>query len=1074
VSSVLASTDIATVAIPKNKYGKLTFDSAALLFENLEQFNTTELQEPQNMEPLGQGYGYILYSAHVNVNATATGSMRPFLGPAAAKETGEKAGQLLLTAPGLADRGLVYVEQSLQGIIGTWVPSHSLQLNTTKVTVKQKQQPLVGASIDLDILVSNEGRQSGELVSLAKNAKGILGTQLAQPVTVGSTRLHAMRATHLTLPEPATAWATQLKWAQPALAAAAAGLAPAFWKATLTATGPEATFLVTDGWGHGVVFVNGVNVGKFTCLGPGRSLYVPTGVLHAGANTVIAFETDQVGLQIPDGSGGGGRTMESVTIGPLWVNSSVRADASTTAPLRHEFWGMSGDGDLTPPPSWPDNATWPNNCTACFAAGNFIRSAPASILTQPSCKVPKPSPGCPTCKPPIPPSKGFRPLPKIGSKAMNRTLEILHAAPPGRRTLSFDGGAPCGNHHPADNLFAQLNDVGTTACKTPTGLPMNFSGLWWDHGVAQIAVDWADSLAHLQSAGAPTVDVLTIDTECDVDAFTVTSWQRAYHPEISVECEAQHFDSIQNDHRFPAVLQLLQDHGFIVNGSTSSTHWLRDSLIWDATKNFNQNLAAWSAVSRKMIADYKNQAYFKPMIAVNPDVVVSDYDDVTWRTDACSLDLNGFWQNGCNHANNTDGVMGNRQAPDFYGWMHNVTDNLNFPGLQQTISQADPQVTSFGVTPFDSLLWSVYLMRMYRLSSPILVKPWIAYRSYAGDGGVGDPVVGWANTDLYQELVLHLGLQGADDFLLFNPCFGTCTQNQNTSAGAQPMCTLADNEMYSQLFTELSAIVGYQERQWIEEPTPGGWGCKHLLTAMTTPVSRVWRFTPADGAPHSHLTQTGHEVTLVLPHAGSAAAPLVFEQASIVSAATGGNPVSVSGLWINQSLSAPLPQGWQCRAKTDDDQHDAEQSPILQTTCGPARGVMDGAGVVAYKGVPYAAPPTGTRRWKQPLPLEGEFCWNGTLNATDWATACAQYGGPQPSTGSEDCLTLNIWSPLTASRGAAREKLLPIHVFLYGGDLTQGKTAWYNMSACVKPPTTRESNRCVGSKDRAVLVYCAV
>ena len=61
------------------------------------------------------------------------------------------------------------------------------------------------------------------------------------------------------------------------------------------------------------------------------------------------------------------------------------------------------------------------------------------------------------------------------------------------------------------------------------------------------------------------VDVLTIDTECDVDAFTVTSWQRAYHPEITIACENQHFDTLQNDRRFSAVLQLLQAKGFVVS-----------------------------------------------------------------------------------------------------------------------------------------------------------------------------------------------------------------------------------------------------------------------------------------------------------------------------------------------------------------------------------------------------------------------------------------------------------------------------------------------------------------------------
>ena len=54
-------------------------------------------------------------------------------------------------------------------------------------------------------------------------------------------------------------------------------------------------------------------------------------------------------------------------------------------------------------------------------------------------------------------------------------------------------------------------------------------------------------------------------------------------------------------------------------------------------------------------------------------------------------------------------------------------------------------------------------MRMYVLTAPaIKVKPWIAYRSYAGDGGFlppqlgSNPVVGWAGTDYYQEAVIHL------------------------------------------------------------------------------------------------------------------------------------------------------------------------------------------------------------------------------------------------------------------------------------------------------------------------------
>jgi beta-galactosidase len=281
-------------AIPKVAYGNITFTAAALLFQNLEVFRMSALSEPQNMEELGQGYGYILYSV-----------------PATSDDAPQTQ---VLTAPGLADRGLVYRGSELQGVLGAWAATHTLQLNFSSNPPR---------AAPLRILVSNEGRQSGELVSLAKNAKGILGNLPSKPVMLGSTALHAMNATHIELPEPATSWSARLRWKPLATATASTisqtAAVPAFYKATLIATGVDATFLRMDGWGHGVVFVNDVNLGRFSCLGPGRSLYVPTGVLRAGANSIVILETDRLGAPpIPTGSRA--RTVESVQIGPLWAS----------------------------------------------------------------------------------------------------------------------------------------------------------------------------------------------------------------------------------------------------------------------------------------------------------------------------------------------------------------------------------------------------------------------------------------------------------------------------------------------------------------------------------------------------------------------------------------------------------------------------------------------------------------------------------------------------------------------------------------------------------------------------------
>ena len=166
---------------------------------------------------------------------------------------------------------------------------------------------------------------------------------------------------------------------------------------------------------------------------------------------------------------------------------------------RHSFWGLTGPQDLSLPA---------NNCTFCFAAGNFIMAAGASLQPQPTCGAPHPQ---------------LRNLSAF-SQAQSKVAAQLMAAPKGRRALMFDGGAPCGRHHPDDNLWAKLGAA--NKCRTPAGAPLNWSGIWWDSGINQLAKDWGDSLAALKATGGE-FDILSIDTECDTfDAFGVTAVQQ--------------------------------------------------------------------------------------------------------------------------------------------------------------------------------------------------------------------------------------------------------------------------------------------------------------------------------------------------------------------------------------------------------------------------------------------------------------------------------------------------------------------------------------------------------------------
>ena len=92
-------------------------------------------------------------------------------------------------------------------------------------------------------------------------------------------------------------------------------------------------------------------------------------------------------------------------------------------------------------------------------------------------------------------------------------------------------------------------------------------------------------------------------------------------------------------------------------------------------------------------------------------------------------------------------------------------------------------------------------------------------------------------------------------------------------------------------------------------------------------------------------------------------------------------------------------------------------------------------GVASFKAIPYAAPPVGALRWRAPQPAEA---WAGERDAGQVGAICIQPPsngdpgvGPLPM--SEDCLTLNVWTP--AERGA---EPLPVMVWIHGGGLNNG------------------------------------
>jgi carboxylesterase type B len=116
---------------------------------------------------------------------------------------------------------------------------------------------------------------------------------------------------------------------------------------------------------------------------------------------------------------------------------------------------------------------------------------------------------------------------------------------------------------------------------------------------------------------------------------------------------------------------------------------------------------------------------------------------------------------------------------------------------------------------------------------------------------------------------------------------------------------------------------------------------------------------------------------------------------------------------------------------------------FIQTSGGRLAGAAAGGSgpgptpkVLAFKGIPYAAPPVGSLRWRAPQPA---VPWSGTRDATHFGYDCMQT--PYViSTGQqtiEDCLTVNVWTA-----AAYRKAHRPVMVFIYGGAFIGGSAAY--------------------------------
>ena len=119
-------------------------------------------------------------------------------------------------------------------------------------------------------------------------------------------------------------------------------------------------------------------------------------------------------------------------------------------------------------------------------------------------------------------------------------------------------------------------------------------------------------------------------------------------------------------------------------------------------------------------------------------------------------------------------------------------------------------------------------------------------------------------------------------------------------------------------------------------------------------------------------------------------------------------------------------------------QQEVKNQPTVKTELGVIRGISKND-VDSFKGIPYAAAPTGDYRWQ---PTQPAVAWEGEYDASEFGSNCAQAGWPRGNGriadgSSEDCLFLNIWRPGNATPTSK----LPVMVWIHGGAFVGGNGA---------------------------------
>ncbi|RYD74586.1 MULTISPECIES: beta-galactosidase family protein [Pedobacter] len=235
-----ASTPVVPAKNPVIAIPDIAFTKAVDLEDIKSKITPVNDDKPLTFEALNQGHGYVWYSKKFN---------QPISGK--------------LELAGLRDYAIVYVNGTKVAELNSYYKKYDCEID-------------IPFNATLDIVVENMGRINYG-AKIVNSTKGIISPVIINGQTItGNWDMYKLPMD--VVPNVATAKNT-----------ATAGK-PAIYQGDFTLAKTGDTFLDMSSFGKGIVFINGINIGRYWSVGPQQTLYVPGCWLKVGKNDIVIFE----------------------------------------------------------------------------------------------------------------------------------------------------------------------------------------------------------------------------------------------------------------------------------------------------------------------------------------------------------------------------------------------------------------------------------------------------------------------------------------------------------------------------------------------------------------------------------------------------------------------------------------------------------------------------------------------------------------------------------------------------------------------------------------------------------------